>query len=122
MRMVGSFTKLNIADRDSERGEFFEILEAAGLATSPPVRLQGRVVVQVSGTATDIVAVVEHATRDPGSGEENWAPAEDEPFSGDLSAGIPPREYEDPAVGWWRVRVPTLTGGAVKISIIGEAG
>ncbi len=117
--MTGETTKLNIKDKSDERTEFFEILEAAG-TTSPAIRLQGTVTVQLSGTATEISAVVERSSRSPGSGQENWAPAEDETFAGDLSAGIAPREYTEPAIGWWRVRVLTLTGGDVKISIIGE--
>ena len=117
--MTGETTKLNIKDKNDERTEFFEILEAVG-TTSPAIRLQGTVTVQLSGTATEISAVVERSSRSPGGGEENWAPAEDEAFAGNLSAGIAPREYAEPAVGWWRVRVPTLTGGDVKISIIGE--
>ena len=117
--MTGDVTKLNIRDNNDERSEFFEVLEAAG-STSPAVRLQGNVTVQIAGSATDVVAVVERSSRGPNTGEENWAPAENTPFFGDLSAGIAPREYSEPAVGWWRVRVPTLTGGNISVSIVGE--
>lgn len=117
--MPGSTTLLNIEPSNSERLEFFEIMSGAGV-TSIPVRLQGRVVVQVSGSATDINAIVERASRDPGSGEENWAPAETQSFVGDLSLGMPPRGYQEPAIGWWRLNVRSLDGGDVKVSIIGD--
>lgn len=118
--MVGTVTQLNIAPSTSERAVFFEHLSAPG-STSPAVRLQGRVVVQIAGTATDIEAVVEHATQDPGSSQEDWAPAENEIFDGNLSLGMAPRQFEEPAIGWWRVRVTTLVGGYARISIIGDS-
>lgn len=117
--MTGETTKLNVRNKDDERTEFFEVLEAVG-TTSPPIRFQGNVTVQISGSATNVTAIVERSSRGPNTGEENWAPAENTPFSGDLSAGIAPREYVEPAIGWWRVRVPTLTGGNISVSIIGE--
>lgn len=109
---------IEIADNNNNRTELFETISSA--ASTDPVRLQGRVIVQLSGTATAITAVVEHCTRDPSTAEVNWAPAEDEAFSGDLSAGMAPRPYEDPAIGWWRVRVTSISGGNCKVSIIGE--
>lgn len=119
--MAGSINSLFIRDKDGERTEYYEELNAPGV-TSEAIRLQGTVTVQVSGTATDVVAIVERSSRAPGSGQENWAPAEDDPFENDLSAGIAPREYIEPAIGWWRVRVATLTGGNIRISILGETG
>jgi len=118
--MAGIDTELTIKQNADQRRMFFEQLDAAGV-TDPPMRLQGRVIVQIAGTATDIEATVEHATQDPGSGQEDWAPAESEIFSGDLSAGIPPRELKEPAIGWWRVNVTSLTGGYARVSIIGES-
>lgn len=109
---------ITIANNDGERMELFEVLTNTGV--TQPVRLQGQVVVQVSGTATSVSAIVEHCTRDPASTEANWAPADDTAFSGDLSAGMAPRPYAEPAVGWWRVRVSSISGGDCKVSIIGE--
>lgn len=108
----------SVAHSRDNRVELYQLMEATGQTDA--IRLQGDVIVQLSGTATDIVATVEHATRDPGSAEVNWAPAEDSGFSGDLSAGIPPRSYSEPATGFWRVNVTTLTGGNCKVSIVGE--
>lgn len=118
--MAGTERKLTIKRNNEERTTFFEQLDAPG-TTSPPMRLQGRVIVQIAGTATNIEAIVEHASQDPGSNQEDWAPAENEPFAGNLALGISPREYDEPAIGWWRVRVPTLTGGYARISIIGDS-
>lgn len=109
---------IEIADNDNRRSELFEILSDAG--QTEEVRLQGDVIVQLSGSATAITAIVEHATRDPGTSEANWAPASDEPFTGNLSAGMAPRPYVEPATGWWRVRIASISGGDCKISIIGE--
>lgn len=116
--MASSVRFISISDNNSERTELFDTLTATG--QTDPVRLQGRVKVQLSGSATSLTAIVEHATRDPGSAEANWAPVEDDPFTGDLSAGMSPRPYDDPAIGWWRVRVTAISGGNCKISIIGE--
>ena len=115
--MPGTANKVTVGG--VERLKFFEQLDAPG-TTSPFVRFTGRVTVQMAGTATNIVAVVERASQDPGSGNEDWAPAEPEPISGNLSAGIPPRVYTEPVDGWWRIRVTTLTGGHVRISMVGD--
>lgn len=101
-----------------ERQTFFEELSEAGV-TSPAIRFVGDVTVQLSGTATNIEAIVERSSQDPNGASANWAPAEDEPFSGNLANGISPRPYVEPAVGWWRVRVPTLDGGYVRINMSG---
>lgn len=116
--MASSIRFISIAERNSDRTELYDTLSVTG--QTDPVRLQGDVVVQISGTATNLTAIVEHATRDPSTSEVNWAPAEDDPFSGDLSAGMAPRPYRDPATGWWRVRLSAISGGNCKISIIGE--
>lgn len=99
------------------RTERFDTLSSA--TTSPPVRLSDGVTVQISGTATNIVGRVERSSQDPAVGTANWAPAEDTGFSGDLSAGISPRAFIEPAVGWWRVNLTTLTGGNCAVSIVG---
>lgn len=120
--MPATISFLTTRDQDGNnaenRTELYQQLDSVG--SSDAVRLQGNVTVQLSGTATSCTAIVERASRDPGSAEVNWAPAEDDPFSGDLSAGMAPRAYEDPAVGFWRVRVTTLTGGYCRVSIVGE--
>lgn len=117
--MTGTTERHTVRNSEDVKLEFYELMSATG-STDPAIRLQGTVVVQLSGTATDIVAIVERSSRDPGSAQVNWAPAEDDTFSGDLSAGIAPRAYTDPAIGFWRVRITTLTGGTCKVSIIGD--
>lgn len=108
----------DVAHSRDNRVELYQLMEAAGATDA--VRLQGDVVVQISGTATAITANVERASRDPNGAEVNWAPAEGEAFSGDLSAGISPRAYFEPATGFWRLNISALTGGTCKVSIIGE--
>ena len=109
----GSFYNVN----GVARAEQYDVLTVAG--TSPPVRLSDGVTVQISGTATNIVARVERSSQDPAMATANWAPAEDTGISGDLSAGISPRAFLEPAVGWWRLNITTLTGGNCKVSIVG---
>lgn len=120
MNIMGEITRVTIRDKNDERTELFEVVSVAGVS-SQSVRLQGAITVQVSGTASNVKAVVERSSGDPGSPKENWAPAEDRPFEGDLSQGMAPREYAEPSIGWWRVRVPTLSDGSVQISIVGES-
>lgn len=115
--MPGTANKVTVGG--VERLKFFQQLDAPG-TTEPHIRFTGRVNVQLAGTATNIVAVVERASQDPGSGNEDWAPAEASNFSGDLSAGMAPRVYIEPVDGWWRVRVTTLTGGYARISMVGD--
>lgn len=91
----------------------------SGLGSTDPVRLHGNVAVQVTGSATAIDAIVERSTRD--SANPNWAPAEDTHITGNPSTGIVVRGYAEPAAGYWRVRVVTLTGGDVTISVSGGA-
>lgn len=116
--MASNIRFISIISNENERTELFDTLSAPG--STDAVRLQGNVVVQVSGSATSLTAIVEHATRDPNTSEANWAPADDTGFGGNLSAGLSPRPYVEPATGWWRVRVTAISGGNCKISIIGE--
>ena len=116
--MPGTIDRHEIRDPEEVKLELYQLMSATG--TTDAIRVQGRVTVQLSGTATAIVAIAERSSRDPGGAEANWAPAEDDTFSGDLSAGISARAYEDPAVGFWRVRITTLTGGTCKVSIVGD--
>lgn len=80
------------------------------------------VLFQLSGTATAFVAMVERSTRDPLREAPNWAPAEDEQWSGNLAAGTAPRVYNEPVRGWWRLRVISLTGGILQLNMMGERG
>lgn len=84
---------------------------------SDPVRLSGDIVVQLSGTATNITAVFERNPQDPAQAPNGWAPAETEAFSGNLSLGIPARRYQDPISAFYRLRVTALSGGNVTVAI-----
>lgn len=94
-------------------------------ASTPPQRIQQNangVLFQISGTATSFEAVVERSTRDPIRGTPNWARAEEENWTGDLSQGVAPRVFNEPARGWWRLRVVSLSGGNLQLNIMGERG
>lgn len=117
--MPATISRFELRDRPADKVELYQLMTATG--STDAIRLQGGVIVQLSGSATSIIAKVEHATQDPATGEANWAPAEDDAFSGNLSAGIAPRPYLDPASGFWRLTITTLAGGNCKVSIIGEA-
>lgn len=116
--MASDIRFISIISNANERTELFDTLSAPG--STDAVRLQGSIVVQLSGTATSLAAVVEHATRDPATAEANWAPADDIGFAGNLSTGMSPKPYTEPATGWWRVRITAISGGSCKVSIIGE--
>ena len=116
--MVASFVKHEINEQNSQRVEMLETLVAAG--ASEYARFQDKVTVQLSGTATAITAVVQRSSIDPSRGTANWAPVEDTTFSGDLSAGISPRRYVEPAVGWWRLNITSMPAGNCTLSMIGE--
>lgn len=101
--------------------DFNQDFSAPGSST--PLRLRANdngVIFQLSGTATAFEAVVERSTRDPIRQTPNWAPAEEEQWTGDLTAGTPPRVYNEPARGWWRLRVIAVSGGNLQLNIIGE--
>ena len=90
---------------------------------SDPIRLRENdsgVVFHISGTATSFSAVVERSTRDPIRSSGNWAPAEDELWDGSLAAGVAPRVYDEPARGWWRLRLVAIVGGSLQLNIMGE--
>jgi len=95
----------------------FEFDEAGD---SDPVYLSGRFCIQVTGDATAFVAGVERSTRDPAGGSPNWAPADVEGISGDLTDGLTPVLYDEPGAAWWRVSVDTLTGGAALVVFSGS--
>lgn len=89
--------------------------------SSNPLRLResgNGVVFHLSGTGT-FTAVVERSTRDPQRSAGNWARAEDDDWAGNLSTGVAPRVYNEPARGWWRLRVTALSG-TIQLNIMGE--
>lgn len=101
--------------------DFNQDFDAAG--SSDYVRFQeseAEVVFHLSGTATSFVAVVERATRDPVRDTANWAPAEDEQWTGNLATGVAPRIYHEPLRGYWRLRIISMSGGNLRLNIMGE--
>lgn len=116
-----NFTLPKRCDTDDKMVDFNQDFSSPGV--SDPLRLResdSGVVFHIGGTATAFEAVVERSTRDPIRQTPNWAPAEDQIWTGDISAGIPPRVYDEPARGWWRLRVISITGGIVQLNIMGE--
>lgn len=89
-----------------------ETLSASGDSTA--LRLRGLLVVQISGTATAVNAIV---LRSPDGAADNFSPAGD-PIVGDASAGIAVRRYEEPSRGFWKIRIVSVTGSA-KIHLSG---
>jgi len=99
--------------------QYEDDLESAGSTTPQRFsRVEDGVIVQLSGTATAITAIVERSTRDPAV-DANWAPVEADPITGDLTDGIPPKRYWEPGIAFWRIRFTTMTGGSVQISMLG---
>lgn len=95
-----------------------EPLIAADQATTW-LGLTGELAVQVTGDASAITLLVERSTRQPTrTVQPNTVPA-GEPITGDPSAGIQPRAYIEPGVGWWRVRCVEISGGAAVVAING---
>ncbi len=93
-----------------------------GPGQSKPLRLRDSdrgVVFQISGSATAFEAVVERSTRDPSRETPNWSPAEEGGWAG-AASGVAPRVYDEPARGWWRLRVISVIGGTLQLNIIGE--
>ena len=116
-----NFTLPKKCDTDEKMVDFNQDFSAPG--ASDPLRLResdNGVVFHLGGTATEFVAIVERSTRDPIRQTPNWAPAEEEQWTGDLTAGTPPRVYNEPARGWWRLRVIAVSGGNLQLNIMGE--
>lgn len=97
-----------------------ELFTATG--ATDPVMYAESVTVSLTGTATAVTVVVERNPLDPAANPARWAPAEDEVFSGNLTTGISPRVYDEPAKAFWRVRVASITGGNCHVSMVGVAG
>lgn len=85
------------------------------------------IVAALSGSATDVEAVVERSAVDPAflvNGSPQGAqtsPADATGFTGDLSTGIAPNIYTESGVGWWRINVTTVTGGTCTATLSGKA-
>lgn len=116
-----TFTQPRCQQGDEILVDFNQDFSAPG--SSDPLRLRENdngVVFHLSGTATAFSAVVERSTRDPTRDTPNWAPAEDEPWTGDLTLGTAPRVFNEPIRGWWRLRVTAVSGGTLYLNIMGE--
>ena len=101
--------------------QYTELFVAPGSTT--PQNFQSTdagVVVQFSGTATAITAIIERSTLDPVRDTPNWAPAMLDPVIGSLFTGIAPFLFDEPARAYWRVRITTLTGGNCTVVKSGE--
>lgn len=120
--MVGITEKINLKSRQGEAIiQYTEDFAAPGSTTPQQFqRTDDGVYIQISGSATAITAIVERSTKDPTRETANWAPAMAIPITGDLSAGIAPFIFNEPARGYWRVRITTLTGGTCTVVISGE--
>lgn len=92
----------------------------AAPGSTDPVRLSHDIVVQISGTATAVDAVVERSFADPLFAANSFAPAEDEHFSGDLTVGIAARQFFEPIQAYYRVRVIAVSGGTAIVSLVGS--
>jgi hypothetical protein len=90
-------------------------ISAAG--DSAAIRLCNEVVIQIGGSATAINAT---PLRSPDGAADNYAPA-GEDITGDPSDGIQIKRYVEPSVGYWKLRVNSITGTA-KIHISGSSG
>lgn len=115
-----NFTLPKRCDTDDKMVDFNQDFSIPG--ESEPLRFrmsESGVIFHLSGTATAFEAVVERSTRDPVRDISNWAPAEEEAWIGSADA-VSPRVYDEPARGWWRLRVLSVTGGNLQLNIIGE--
>lgn len=74
--------------------------------------------VQIGGTATSVTAVLERSPTDPAV-SASWATV-DTYMAAPAAVGF--KAYQEAGVGWWRVRVTSLTGGTVTINITGRRG
>ncbi|WP_337846806.1 hypothetical protein [Sphingomonas sp.] len=105
--------------------DFIELQQdfAAPGATSA-MRLIGQICVTITGNSTLATIRVERASRlvtNPAGSNAHWAPADDDPIDLTInpSAGVPAMFYEEPTMGWWRVRVLDLSGGTLTVNISG---
>lgn len=80
-----------------------------------------QVIVQVSGTATSAIGLVERSAVDPAVSTDYVAPV-DSGFSADLTTGLAGNAYVESGVGWWRVRLTTVTAGNVFVALSGQGG
>lgn len=77
------------------------------------------VIVTVSGTATSCTVQVQRSAFSPTDPlGPLWVPA-DVVITGDPATGILPVVYSEPAFGWWRLNVTTITGGYLNATFSG---
>jgi hypothetical protein len=74
------------------------------------------ITVQIGGTATAVSAVLERSPTDP-TVTAAWSTVDT--YSG-AAASIGFKSYQEGGIGWWRVRVTTVTGGTVTIAMTGR--
>lgn len=121
---MGMATTIETIQRPEETAAS-DYLHASASFNAPgstdPVRLAKDIVVQISGTATSVDAVFERSVTDPNASANNWAPAEDEHFTGDLTVGVAARQYFEPIQGFYRFRIIAISGGTAIVSIIGSS-
>ena len=121
--MAGIEEKFSLKrDEDNIMLEWTETLTTPGQATQAQryQATQNGILFQWTGTATAFSGVVERCTLDPTKGAPNWAPAEDQAVSGNPAAGKSPLIYNEPARGWWRFRLLSITGGTITVYVVGE--
>ena len=97
-----------------------ETLTGANQATEW-LRLSGQLAIQITGPANAVGVQVERSTRDPATSTPNIAPAGDV-ITGNPAAGMQPKAYVEPGVGWWRAKLTAMTGTDCTIAINGMGG
>jgi hypothetical protein len=113
--MAAAATKL-VFNESRSRKTINQVL-TSGTDISDWVSCQKDIAIQVTGPATNVIAVVERSTIDPSNGTANPAPISSDNITGNPSTGITVGQYYEPGSAWWRVRLTTLTGPSVNVSI-----
>lgn len=116
--MPGTSEGFSVESPAGDRNYHYMEQTLTGVSSIDPLRCTGEVVVQLTGSATAVTAIVERSFRDPNS-SPNWAPAGDI-ISGNPSAGLNVKRYAEPTRGWWRVRVIAITGANVLVHVSSE--
>lgn len=79
------------------------------------------VVASAYGTDAAFTAWVERSDVDPNSFTANPIRVDTAaPFSGSLTNGMPPTQYTEAAVGWWRINVTAIASGPANVSLGGK--
>ena len=76
------------------------------------------IIVQFGGNATAMTAVLERSATDPAVAP-SWSTIDT--FTG-APASLTPNSYDETGVGWWRVRLTNLSGGAATVALSGRRG